>query len=324
MNWNSTTNDHGIDFSTFDLEDQSIAARRMRMYSDAALDMALPINDIYLSYTEFSEGLAGLDRIFQLSTRVKVPQGLQLVGPTGSGKTTLLRYFLSSLPPSSLFSPGLGAVYVRVPMRASVAYVLGRLLRIYGYPFLRITSSGMEQRIAVVLDAIRQKGTQMILFDEAHNLASEAQRKRLNPEEGTSLTDLIRHLMDEGVGVVLASVGSLNDIAGVDSALANRVVGRFSLKPFEYDAAWIRLLNGFVLQIKQFDTKVLMVPDVSQKLHKLTQGNLRGLKRVLIEMVLVAVDDGAQSVEVKHLRKAHDLVYGMGARNGNPFERVAA
>ena len=308
------------EFSEFDLEDKDIMVRRLQMYSEKALEIGAQIDQIFVSHPAFKEALAGLDRIFQLARKVDMPQGMRLMGPSGTGKTSLLKYFRQSLPKSSLFADGLGAVYMRVPMRVSTPFMIGSLLRQYGYPFRRITWDTYEQRITVLLDAVRQKGTKLIMIDEAQNLAPQRVGRKPSREEGTSPTDFIRLLMDEAsVGVVLAGVGALEDFAEFDAALSNRVVGCYRLAMFNYDKTWIRLIKGLVQQSQQFDICILLEPDVNRKLYKATEGGLRNLKRLVTEMVLISVDSGAGAVKIEHLSRAYSLVNGPAFDKGNPF-----
>lgn len=317
--------EEGDDYSDFDFEDRDIEARRLQMYSDRALNMGLPVDQMFINHPAFSAALAALDRIFQLSTKVDMPHGMRLIGSSGTGKTSLLKYFQRSLPKSSLFAEGVGAIYVRVPMNVSTPYLVSRLLRLYGYPFRRVTWDAMEQRITVLVEAIRQKGTQLIMFDEAHNLAPMAGRKKAPQEEGTSPTDFIRLLMDETrIGTVFSGINALDGLADLDQALASRVVGCHRFELFKYDATWIGLIKGFVQQAGQFDIRVLLDKEISLRLHRATEGNLRSLKRLLTEVVLVAVDSGAEKAEIAHIHKAYSLVYGVASLKENPFGSEAA
>nr|MDP2190888.1 TniB family NTP-binding protein [Rhodoferax sp.] len=312
------------ELSEIELEDQATAERRLQTYSNHALKMGLPIDGLFINHPAFVEALSGLDRVFQLSTEVDMPHGMRLIGPTGSGKTSLLRYFLRSLPPSSLFAQGLGAVYLRVCKRPSVNYLVSSLLRCYGYPVRRISAESLEPRINVVLEAIRQKGTRVIIFDEAQNLASAIVRRGAQ-DEGTSPTDFIRQLMDEArVGIVLAGPQTLDDIAQLDDALESRAVGRFHLQNFKYDKFWLALTKRFVRQCDWFDIAIFMDQDINRKLHEITLGNLRAMKRLITESVLVAAQQGATAVDALHVQKSYEMIYGVAAQKANPYDLKAA
>jgi energy-coupling factor transporter ATP-binding protein EcfA2 len=306
------------ELSEFDMEEQSISERRVQTYTEHSLKMGLPIDRLFVNHPGFAAALSGLDRVFQLATEVDMPHGMKLTGPSGSGKTSLLRYYQRSLPPSSLFAQGLGAVYLRVPKRPSVGYLAGALLRQYGYPVRRSSPDALEARISVLLEAIRQKGTRLIMFDEALNLSSLLNKPAVGGQ-GTSTTDLIRMLMDEArVGVVLAG-SDLEEIRQLDDALQNRVVGEFQLGEFPYDKYWLGLLKRFVIQCDWFDLQILMDRDISLKLHECTCGNLRALKRLITEAVLVAAHRGAEAVEIDDLKSAYAKAYGDAVQKGNPF-----
>lgn len=163
------------------------------------------------------------------------------------------------------------------------------------------------------------------MIDEAHNVATVPSRMVANREEGTTPTDFIRLLMDEvKVGIVLAGVGVLEDVSEFDEALASRTVGFYRLPTFSYDKEWGRLLKGMVQQAQHVDLSILMEPETNRKLYKATEGNLRTLKRLMTEMVLIAVDEGATVVGQAHLYKAYAVVYGSELKLGNPFESVVA
>lgn len=312
------------DLSDFELEDQAIAARRVQAYSTSALKKALPIDGLFIGHTAFTTALQGLDRVFQLATEVNMPHGLRLIGPPGSGKTSLLHYFQRSLPSSSLFEQGLGAVYLRVAKRPSVSYLVSSLLRRYGYPVKHVGAATLEPRINIVLEAIRQKGTRLIILDEAQNLVSGVLR-RSQIETGNSPTDFIRLLMDEArVGVVLAGSKALDEIGDFDDALKSRAVGRFHLDDFAYDKVWLGLIQGFVKQCDWYDIAVFMEPEINRKLYDVAQGNLRATKRLITESALVAADEGASAVTARHVQKAYTMIYGTASQKANPYDQRPA
>jgi DNA transposition AAA+ family ATPase len=308
------------EFTGFGLDETDVAARRLQTYSQQALDVGLPMDNLFVVHQEFSDAVKGVDRIFQLATKVNMAHGMWIVGPPGTGKTALLEYFQRSLPQSNLFAPGLGAVYVRVPHRAAAHSLISSLLRHYGYVHKRITTDTIDYRLMILAEAIRQKGTRVILIDEAQNLFDKGSGWRSSESEGNRSTDLIRQIMDlTRVGLVFAGVGVLENMRDFDPALANRVNGRYQLSLFKYDTQWIRLLKSMVMQASSFDISVILQKDVCQIIHKCTGGNLRNLKRLVTEMVLVAVDSNAQAVDSSHLSIAYQRVNGALSDKGNPF-----
>jgi predicted ATPase len=100
-------------FDEIEADEAQLNARRLQLYSKHALKVGLPVDRIYINHPRFDTGLKTLDRVFQIAPEVTMPHGVRLIGPTGSGKSALFRYFRDSLPRSSLFTEGLGAVGIR-------------------------------------------------------------------------------------------------------------------------------------------------------------------------------------------------------------------
>lgn len=306
-------------FDELDEEAKQIQIRRLSTYSKRALQAGLAVDSIHVHYPGFVHSIRNMDRMFQIAREVKMAHGLMLIGPPGSGKTAIFRYFRDSLPTSSLFAPGLGAIGIRAVRRPTVGQIVTALLRAYRYPFSSGSGNQLYVKRQLVFDAIREKGTRLIFVDEAQHLISPG-RQKLALEGETSATDLLRELMDEtNVALVLAGSTVLDELGNVDKHLKSRVSSRIELNNFPADQDWLGLIKGFVKQCDGYDLSALLDPGEARLLHRATEGNLRSLKRLLTEAVLIGVDSNQIKLNRETMKTAFDLAFGSNALVSNVF-----
>jgi len=305
-----------------DLEAHEAAAnavRRQRLYSQHALRVALPIDQIYVHHDRFSSGLEALDRLFQIAPHVRVPHGARLIGPTGSGKSALIRNFRDRLPSSTLFAPGHGAILVRSGARPTAGHLLSALLRAYNYPFGAVSARTLYIKRDNLFDLIKLKGTRVIFVDEADRLLMQV-RRRAGTGEHPEATQLLRDIMDEcNAAVVLAGTEALDQLASVDSHLADRVTVRHELQHFEANAQWLGVLRGFVKQSESFDIGIIVELAEAKRLHAATGGSLRALKRVVTEAALIAANQKKSSLDAESLALAFVAVEGQHGLRTSPY-----
>jgi Cdc6-like AAA superfamily ATPase len=300
--------------------DAEVEKRRASVYSVEALRAASQVDKIYVNHPSFASAVHALDRIFQLAPELDMPQGMLLTGPTGSGKTTVFKYFSNSLPPSSFFAPGFGAISIRCTKRPSAGFLIGALLRTYRYPFSTGTGKQLYARREVVFDAIREKKTRLLFLDEAGGLLSP--RDKLVVDNGeTDVTDFLRELMDTcRVGVVMATKLGAGVLDTLDDALASRISVRQSIQTFKPNEEWQGMMNAIVKQCKTFDVGLISTPGIAKKLNLATNGNLRGFKRLLAEAILIAYDAEKLVLSEVILAKAFVRVYGEQVGRPNVFQ----
>ncbi len=309
-----------LDFDSLEEDEQKLQQRRIFMYSPAAIRAAAEVDRRMVNYQAFADAMQGIDRVFQLGRELTVQQGLSVTGPSGSGKTALARYFLSSLPKSTLFEDGYGAFAIRLPSRPTVGQVVGTLLRRLRYPFPQVNGRTLDAKRQVLIDAFGQKGTRLIFVDEAHHLLAQGRAHARDAAVFGNVSDLLRELMDEArVALVLLGTDELDELARIDEHLANRVSARLQLKGLDSPAHWHGFVRSFIRSSSAVDLGFLSAPVEAQRLYTATHANLRSFKRLVTEAVLVALDDGKKAVAVEHLRLAYDRVNGKDAGVENPY-----
>lgn len=308
-----------LDLETPDPEEKELYSRRITSYSVEALKAAVTVDRIVISHHAFVRAVKAMDRIFQLAPEMELPHGMLLVGPTGAGKTAAFKYFKNTLPSSSLFAPGDGAIGLRCPKRPRVGHFVAGLLKAYKYPFSLGSAQQLYIRRGLVFDAIKQKGTRLIFVDEAASLL-KGRRAAGNLDGDTEVSEFFREIVDEcKVGLVLAGTDDLDAIAQIDSALASRLTVREALCPFDSNETWVGVIKSFSKECKAFDIKALANPEVAHLLHRATGGNLRSLKRLMIEAILISFDTQKAVIDREILAKAFTLVFGSANLQSNVF-----
>lgn len=300
-------------------EEQQTRARRLAQYSVDALKAGLAAEQVYVMFTEFKEGLDACDRIFQLARYLETPQGLLISGPPGSAKTTLANYFMHSLPPGDLFEAGFGAIKIRLRHSPAQGHIVTGLLHALNYPLLNVRRSRVFAMRDVAFDALRQRGTKLVFVDQAHCLGTQTKPKHGNVLENAA-TDTLREMMEEtGVGLVLLTDGTFQGLELVDRALDDRISVRLKLNHFSNLQDWRGFLSAFAKAVERVDLNILNEIRIAKSTLKATDGNRRTFRRLIVEAVLIAVDDGQRIVTETHLKHAFCAVNGGASTRTNPY-----
>lgn len=304
-------------------EDRQTTERRLFMYSPAALAVAKSVEEIYVNHSQFGTALEACDRIFQLSGELQTPNGALLCGPTGSGKSTLIDYFRQSLPPSTLFERGFGAISIRLQKRPTPGSVVSSLLKAVDYPFPKVSEKLVYLKRTVAMDALALKGTKLVFVDEGNNLESQAHR-RADSSDDSVASDILNEVMDKARCGLFICCNRPMVLERIDPALAGRVPTRLEFSNFVLGAAWTGFLRAFVKGSKAFDLSFLLAPAEPERLHVATDGNVRSFKRLVTEGVLIAFDRGSKALTAEILCLAFERIYGKANGRHNPYAPAKA
>jgi energy-coupling factor transporter ATP-binding protein EcfA2 len=302
--------------------DRKLFERRQFMYCKSALLAGARVDRIMVVHPASEKALEALDRTFQLANAVAMPQGIRIVGPTGSGKTSLIDLFALTLPKTTLFDPAHGVLRVRLMSNCTRHQIVRALLKAIDYPFPNVTTKAVDLKTSVLIEAVRSRGVRVLAVDEAHHLASARRIRHADGGTGNEATDWLREFNDETrLALVLCGTNELDHLDRVDPHLTSRLSTRVELKDFPFDVNWHAIIKSYSKQCQAFDLDNLLIGDLPIRLHGATGGNLRNLKRLLTEIVLIAVDERllASQLNCALAKRAFDRVRGEDGIEINPF-----
>lgn len=313
------TFEQSLGMSEPDPDEAATLNRRIQTYSVEAIRVGNQVDKTYVHHTDFSRVVQVMDRLFQLGTEFNMPQGAYVEGPTGVGKTSLFRYFQETVPRSTLFSPGLGVIGLRVPHRPKTGDFVSGLLRAIRYPFATGSTVQLYQRRPILIEGLRAAGTRLIFLDEAQHLMNQVRGAGLHDWECES-TEFLRQVMDEGrISLMLAGSSGMDKLEKTSEALSSRLPVREQLKNFDHDTTWVGFVRSFAKQCPTFDLTFLCEPSITTRLHFATGGNIRDFKRHVTEAVLLAVDTGLLKLNSELLARAFQITFGSATTRSNPF-----
>lgn len=302
-------------------ESRRIFRRRLFTYTTDALKIGLAAERVYVNHSACRTALEAFDRLLQLSTASTIPNGVTLIGGPGTGKSSLMQLHRSTLPPSDSFDAGDGILFVRLQEKPSIGRVVSTLLRRLNYPFSHVSKNAVSLKRDIVVDAIRQKKSRVLMVDEAHHIIRGRRADR--EAQGTcEISEFFRELIDEcRIGLVLAGTDALDKLAVIDPHLHSRVATRIELKNFQDNKEWLGFVRSFCTQVKDIDLTTLSKPEVSKLMMTASRGNPRAFKRLVVEAILIASDAGRAHIDHADLGLAFDRIYGKDGQSTNPFAK---
>lgn len=322
MNSYSTNFDQSPHLDGIDDEIPMDLTRRLATYSVEAVRTGINVEKVVVQHDDFKNAIKALDRLFQLGTEMETPHGARIIGGTGTGKLTLLKYFIRSMPSSSLFSNGMSVIPLRIPVRPRAGEFIYKLLQVTKYPFLQGSGRQLYQKRPLVAEALKGMGTRVIWLHQAQNLllkAKDIPNGTAKDYEVDAIAFFLELIDECQISLVLTGSVELEGLGGTSKDLAARTPTLERLTNFSDDRVWMGFVRGFAKACAAFDLAFLNDSQVAKFLHMACDGNLRHFKQLITEAVMIAVDQNSLTLNQKLLAEAFQVVWGRATARSNPF-----
>ncbi|HFT8011398.1 TPA: TniB family NTP-binding protein [Burkholderia cenocepacia] len=283
-------------------------------YSDQAIQAGIRIEGVRVHHTKFKRALDAIARVIQIGNSVSMTTGVSVIAPAGSGKTLLIESVKQNvcrwpfLPPNSVLCASLKE-------SPSVSQVQDELLAGLNYVIPpRSVRRNNTISFDLLVEAVDHHGIRLIAIDEYQHvfLARKTDAR-------ADMIDWTKRLMTKTkCPVLLAGTETLRSIEKGDPQLSSRVPTVLALPAFENDEEWRGMLTAFSSAVPEVNLAPLCT-DYATTMFRATRGMMRMLKALIIEVSMIAIDNGEGQVTKQHLQIAFNRVYGDDSSLPNPF-----
>lgn len=248
--------------------------------------------------------------------------GVFIVGETGSGKTRLGQHVCDLVTARSVHQSSnadhVPVVLVKCPEVSSRKQLAVQILSAMGaaFPKKHTFSDLMRQLEALAVPV----GLRVIIIDDLQDLLRGRTRRGVQ-ETALALRDIFDHLK---ITLVLLGTPESGVVVNDNLQLRKRIPYRQSLPYFDLDNAQeVQQFKKLIFEIERWlplaESSSLVSSEVLMRLLKATNGIFQYLLDLLDQAIVEACRDGRESIDMDHLRRAFDWVYGTTFANGNPF-----
>ncbi|GGP22269.1 hypothetical protein GCM10010970_24390 [Silvimonas iriomotensis] len=171
----------------------------------------------------------------------------------------------------------------------------------------------------VIKEAFGELDVRLLVVDEAGHLVPSS-RRRNEDRLGGAAWDTLKRLHEElKIGFVFVGTPVVGEMVRSDSQFNSRW-GEAPMRHYQNDQSWNGLLGALDQALPFEQSAGLNSRESSNAFFAATGGNLRLLKRLVAEAVLLGARRSDQKLEIDYVAKAFDL---LGYRGTNPFRGLS-
>lgn len=283
-------------------------------YSAKAIQVGKNIDQIRVNHLAFKETLEGIGRVIQLGNSLQHPFGACVIAPGGAGKSLLIESVRRNICNWPFLRPH-SVLVASLKESPTVGQIQEDLLADFNYAIPpKAGTRTNAAHFGMLVRAIEQHDIQLIALDEYQHVFHADKNGVAHP----GINDWVKRLMTQTCRpVLLVGTELLDNFEHGDSQVTTRVSSIFRLPVFSNDENWRGVIATYVAAAKDVDLSEL--PAYATLIFKATQGVMRTLKTLIMEVAMIAVDANDNKVERKHLSLAFQRLVGPASSRGNPF-----
>jgi hypothetical protein len=264
---------------------------------------------------------ATLDRIERTGV-TGASTGVFIVGETGSGKTRLGQHLrdlvVSRAVHKNSNADHVPVVLIKCPEVSSRKQFVVQILSAMNAAFpKKHTYSDLMRQLVALAGPV---GLSLIILDDLQDLQRGPTRRGVK-EIALALRDIYDHL---STTFVLLGTPESMVVINDNLQLRKRIPFRLSLPYFDLaNPQEVQNFKKLIHEVERWlplaEVSNLIKGEVLMRLLKSTNGIFQYLLDLLDQAIVEACRDGRESIEIDHLSRAFDWVYGTTAGAGNPF-----
>jgi len=283
--------------------------RQLVMERNNASEMAEFARTVPIMFDQYKEAIEYANNLLERKKRSAKPGGVWYLGEGGCGKSFILEYILKSNPPQeSTFQRRCPILYIVFSSTPTERGILLTLLKQLGQNETLMEAQNNDKLEETLIYALKVAQTLAILGDEAHHLWLNA--------KAYQAANLMKRIYDQsGVAYVFSGIPTLYQALSDDPQISTRWKGVFNLTQFQLGPEFEDVLAALDEAVPM--KKISNLDQMSEKIHLITQGNLRNLKDFISEAVFLAANAKSEII-LPYLHQACKNTFGQ--KQANPFE----
>lgn len=246
--------------------------------------------DFWIKYTRAQEALDQIEFFINKPDR-KRPQNLALIADTNNGKTTIIDRILRTHPKKSCFETNefeWPVFIIEQPSQPDEKRLYDTMLAQLGLP-VRPTESP-QSKLETIVTVLSNLKTKMIVIDEFHKmLVGSPAKQRMHLNGIRSLGNRLKR------PVLIAGTKEARSALMADPELANRF-DTLEIKRWDYSKDFLKFLASLERVIALENPSGLASPEVSKKIHALSEGTIGEIVNIVRKCALSAIQSGTEQI----------------------------